>query len=641
MSQSVKKKKKRKRINLNLIVLAIIGFFLCLIPFSETQESPPINSTYTSSSETHCLDGKCSTTLYSGTVFTKEPDNEWYSLAEVSTVKWENQGFNFSYRNYWVLLEPFVIYNGNEKTIQDIKNAFPNIDIKDYVQAKRFNHKFALNFSNIPENMINNTDYFGLKLKDSYGLIWSDVKKTSNHSIVVKDKVEIDYGDLIRSSFTLNLVNRSYLLIGNISENYHNGSVFLDPTIQLQSATTENFADLEIDNSVGLAGVIIKWNITAVPSGQTIDDSRQCFYLIFNTGLDSDTNISRINDQAWDESISAAAVNALGLTDEDVTKTWSSTTTETWTCVDVTTQIKASYDAGNENASLWIEDPDNPLGSITATWDADGLYWGDGGGDYFYLEDREDGGFTGNPPYLNITYSALAGDTTYPTITQEYPADNYFNDTTQNPTVNFNISATDETELSVIELWANFTGTWEKNQSTWLNGTDNSTIFNITLSNGYYIWGGRVNDSSNNVNWTLSNYTIIINYSAPPDSTPPVISAINCTSNPSGDTTEPYNTTGDLTPSFTFTTDENANATISDTNNTFTTCTTTGGTSHICYIPYNISLNFETDYVYVNVSDANKNAVYDEWQVFTASYPFILDGTFVLNEGAVVVKQCS
>lgn len=188
--------------------------------------------TYTSSEETHCINNTCTLTMYSGVMFTKEPDG-WHTLTEVSNVTWQNGGFNFSYRNYWVLIEPFVIYNGNYKTIQDIKNAFPNVDIKDYISVSRFSHKFAVNFSNVPQDLLDNTDYIGLRLKDSHGLTWNDVRKTSDQSIVIKNKVEINYGDLIDSGFTLNFVNKTYLLIGNISNNTVDGMIYIDPTIYL------------------------------------------------------------------------------------------------------------------------------------------------------------------------------------------------------------------------------------------------------------------------------------------------------------------------------------------------------------------------------------------------------------------------
>ena len=191
---------------------------------------------YTPSSETHCINGKCWTALYSGTVFIKEKDGKWYTLLEISTVKWQDNAFNFSYKNYWVSIEPFVIYKGNFYTVQDIKNAFPDINIKDYIKPEKFAYKFVLNYSNVPQTLLNNVDYLGFRLKGAHGLTWDDVKKSGNHSIVIKNKVVVSYEDLIESNFTLNLVNKTYLLIGNIPKN---GEIVLDPRIQLNETYPE------------------------------------------------------------------------------------------------------------------------------------------------------------------------------------------------------------------------------------------------------------------------------------------------------------------------------------------------------------------------------------------------------------------
>ena len=264
MGKKYLKLKKKKKYLLIFSIIIIIGFILLLNPDiyykilepiklhekkAFLQEPIPLSHSYTGSSETHCNSRNCATTVYAGTVFTQEPNGTWYKFSDVSNVKWEPSvdAFNFSYRNYWVTLEPFVIYNGNYKTLQDIRNAFPGVNIGDYVEAKKFNHKFAINFSNVPAGIAKKIDYIGFKLQRANGLTWSDVEKTGNYSIVIKNKVEINYRDLIESGYTLNLVNKTYLLIGNISANYNNGVIWLDPSISLRS--TSDIEDTRMQSS--------------------------------------------------------------------------------------------------------------------------------------------------------------------------------------------------------------------------------------------------------------------------------------------------------------------------------------------------------------------------------------------------------
>ena len=94
------------------------------------------------------------------------------------------------------------------------------------------------------------------------------------------------------------------------------------------------------------------------------------------------------------------------------------------------------------------------------------------------------------------------------------------------------------------------------------------------------------------------------------DSTPPVISNVNCTSPDPDDTTEPYETT-DTTPTMVLNTDEAATCAISQTNDTYVNCATTGATSHVCTL--GSALNLGTDYIYVNCTDGSTNSKTDQW----------------------------
>ena len=103
-----------------------------------------------------------------------------------------------------------------------------------------------------------------------------------------------------------------------------------------------------------------------------------------------------------------------------------------------------------------------------------------------------------------------------------------------------------------------------------------------------------------------------------PDTTPPIITYINCTSCYTDTTPEtaPYQT-NDTTPTFNITTNEAAVCAIADVNLNYTAmvsedslrnCTPTGGTQHFCTLqPSDALILNETDYVYVGCKDSSGN----------------------------------
>jgi len=290
----------------------ILGVLLiCILPMISSMDL------YTSTTETHCDENDyCWKALYSSPIFTQEQDGEWYTLADISEVFWTGDSFNFSYKDYWFTLKPFFVYNGQVRTIEEVRNLFPNINFKDYVQTTKINHKFALNLSNVPQNLINNLNYIGLRLDESHGLTWDDIKKTSDKSILIKNKVEINYGDLLENHYTLDLINKTHLLIGNISANTIDGTIYLDPTIQLQTADTENLNDASIDNAgsnYGSSAVVeigddasinnkvgyFMFDISSLFNLIEIEDASLNLYcnLLDNTGGNPDVAVYHVYDQ--------------------------------------------------------------------------------------------------------------------------------------------------------------------------------------------------------------------------------------------------------------------------------------------------------------------------------------------------------
>ncbi|MFH8093175.1 MAG: LamG-like jellyroll fold domain-containing protein [Candidatus Aenigmatarchaeota archaeon] len=147
----------------------------------------------------------------------------------------------------------------------------------------------------------------------------------------------------------------------------------------------------------------MKWNISALPPNATIEEALLCVYWAASPGftIDNDVNISRVNDQGWDESIDAEQWNSQNLANITLSN-WSSVEPNTWGCVNVTDIVKEDYMQGHEFSSVRLQDPDYRSDRAIYVIDDRGLYFG-GPFDYLIAEDRENSMGSLGRPYLNIT----------------------------------------------------------------------------------------------------------------------------------------------------------------------------------------------------------------------------------------------
>lgn len=371
-------------------------------------------TTYTPSTETFCeYNGyavTCWTNFYSGTIYTQH-DGEWVTLPEISSVNWQNGAFRFSYNDgsIWFDIAPFVVYNGQEKSIGDIKGAFPNVNLKDYIKVEKNVHKFALNFTNVPQHLLNNTDYIGLRLVGAHGLTWDDVKKTSTHSVVIKDKFEISYQDLLDSHFTLNMPDKRTLLIGNISANSENGMIYLDPTIQLADADTEILedADTYFLNAFSVpeeSYSYIKFDMSPIPSGSTITNASLYLYRQSGDGA-ADINVSRVNNQTWREENHYTDLDAMPVTNSSLhSSKW---TSSGYDFVYVTDIVKEDFDIANNNVSLRLTRPNLENASVHDTGRGGHTQMevgGEGINTNYWTFGTKEFATVGQRPYLQVSY---------------------------------------------------------------------------------------------------------------------------------------------------------------------------------------------------------------------------------------------
>ena len=90
--------------------------------------------------------------------------------------------------------------------------------------------------------------------------------------------------------------------------------------------------------------------------------------------------------------------------------------------------------------------------------------------------------------------------------------------------VNFNCSATDNSNLENISLFINSTGNFTLNQTNIINGINNNTNFTLRLEDGNYIWNCLAYDNSSNSNFASNNFSFRI------DTLKPIINSVSSSS---------------------------------------------------------------------------------------------------------------
>lgn len=380
---------------------------------------------FTESSERHCTDGDCTLTLYSGVRFVNE-DSTW-------------------------------------KPIEDA------ISLKDYYSIKYLQNDGVHDFEVVDFNYTSVT--FNVFVTDS---------KELNKDIPFKvDGVQKSTEKLFSLSGKSTV---TYTSPNIFASNYTFGTA--STTIQLQDADTENLDDAEVDQfnpdtnfgsgtgmrsrrSDGFAWrSYIKFNITAVPAGVTIDDAVIWFSGSSVVGGHQSAGgrtvgVYNVSFTQWDEAsitwnnepCGAAFDNSdnCTLTAED-SHTESSGTQHNLT-LSVTKMVTIAYDRGDFNISMVVKDNPEQTGGQVTKWDTK---------EFADVNRR---------PYLNISYT--------PDLVPQFST--VINNGTLNNTVaNWTVTVTDDTELSFCWFTHNVSGSFV-NESVQSCITPEDLSFNITI----------------------------------------------------------------------------------------------------------------------------------------------------------------
>ena len=468
-------------------------------------------TTYTPYTETTCNGGRCTVTQYSTNKFTNI-SGTWQNFTDTANLKWEGGGFNFSYSDWFFTLEPFVIYNGNPYNISQIRDSYPDVSLGQHVSYSLSNFKFDFNLTSVPQNLVDNTDYIGLRLLDSGNLSWADIKKNGNGSITIKNETDFSFLDLVNNNYTTWLFNRTTLLIGNIAANYVNESLSFDPSVELSGSnhsadafgvngvnSGKNFGacdELHITTSSTLEKVaILRFNNT-IPANKIISSSELCLNLTTdNLDVADELNISfwRVNETyQFTEGTGNCGGVASGGTNftylyQPGVNNLSNSTANTLisqgdggrTCYEITEAIREAYAESETNYTILIEGHNGTNVSSTDRIE-------------FLSKEHAD---SASRPLLNITYSSIIN------ITLNSPPDD--GNTSLTPDYNWTVSVDSENYTCNLSIdgTVNISG---------INVT-NMTAANLTLNwsaGGEHEWNITCNDSTDSNTSPTYNLTI-------------------------------------------------------------------------------------------------------------------------------------
>jgi len=152
----------------------------------------------------------------------------------------------------------------------------------------------------------------------------------------------------------------------------------------------------------GYSRAQLKFDISGIPSGSNIISAKLWLYRLAVDGWDGDVVLNRVDNQVWDEAITASEFDVQTLTNEE--NHMSKFMSHGWDNLDVLNQLKVDHSAGHKYASfrlMWMNDD----GSEPSTGVNDGRF--------LAIESQSDNlliifysrEYNGQDPYLEITYA--------------------------------------------------------------------------------------------------------------------------------------------------------------------------------------------------------------------------------------------
>ncbi len=456
-----------------------------------------------------CVSGECTLIINSPTKILVDSAGVHVNFTDVVDFEWNNNSFYISWPNSSLKIDTFAVYNGTRHSFDVLQTRFPGFEVDGIIDDNDEVYKYGLNISNIPSSFAENLEYVGLELVDIKGITWNEIKETSA-GIIINDEIHLGFNDLLKN-FTLSIVNKSIILIGGVG---NKSELWLDPTIQLQTADTENLRDAYVYGRVGvyqdtnygadnqlmlwdrttrLTRTYIMFNISTIPSSSQIDDAKLCLYL-YSNGATPSASVYHVYDSTWDGQTESSItwnnqVCGTGFDDSGdcnlTTEDTQNTNAVGWVCWNITNMITDDCGEGDNNISMVLVTPES----------------GNNLQDRFCSKESTTGSPTGcsvsQRPYLNITYT----DNHPPTYS------NIIQSPSGNPdyeiSVHCNSTWEDNVDLSTVIFRSNYTGSWQNYTPSNSGSVYNYTIPTSQLTGGEVVgWNYWANDTA--ANWNNS-----------------------------------------------------------------------------------------------------------------------------------------
>lgn len=358
-----------------------------LFPFGE--DPVEITRTYTTSTDRICkiIEGRkvCNLVIYSGVRNVYE-DDVWKRRENARSFK--DSSIKCVVKSDGINLAKCIDYNETSRTIEFSSKTGGFVPLRKY--SLEYNSTSMENYKIYNEEFERNLDLTSSKknlvLKANAG----EVIKFGGHST-----------EIILNETNENLMD-GYTINQSGHENREMGS----------SITLEIFG-----KSTRVQRVYIKWNISAIPSGQLIEKANMSFYCNDELVGNNTIEIYHVYDKAWssmqDTDPNPAYYPNLTHNSQPCLPDWTNSTScnvsvpqagynltsgdvNRWYSWDVLHAVKRDYDASDTNVSFALRHEfENHPTSVNQV----------------YLRSKEYAVDTSLRPYLNITYSALVVDT--------------------------------------------------------------------------------------------------------------------------------------------------------------------------------------------------------------------------------------
>lgn len=227
--------------------------------------------------------------------FKKNPVLDDYGVVKDNGVKIFGEGWDFT------LIPQFQLGNGNRLDWNEI----PSNIIKEIIITKLRNnyYKFDANFCNLTSNQKNSVEYLIFNRKSFNNLTGKDIEITSDSIKINKTAlIEISFLDLVGQNYVIESINKTDVVVGNLSENFIDSGdgtycIYFDPTVTIDED--------EVVADSYLSEVIAEGNFTHLNiSGSALYDSLIAYY-----PFDGDLNNSGFTAYDWSKYGNDATAN--------------------------------------------------------------------------------------------------------------------------------------------------------------------------------------------------------------------------------------------------------------------------------------------------------------------------------------------